>query len=68
MKNTVIKELSTPELLEKLQDEKAQFTKLKIGHAVTPLENPMQIRVSRKDIARLKTEISAREFKAANQQ
>ena len=68
MKKTVIKELSNPELIDKLQEEKAQFTKLKIGHAVTPLENPMQIRASRKVIARLKTEISARELKAANKQ
>jgi len=61
MKNTVIKEMSTGELLERLTEEKKQLTKLKINHAVTPLENPMKIQEYKTTIARIKTELRKRE-------
>lgn len=62
MKNEVIKELSTPELLERLEEEQAQLIKLKLTHGVSELENPMKIRDYRKAIARLKTELKRREL------
>ena len=61
MKQEVIRELSTPELLERLEEEVKQITKLKINHAVSQLENPMKIREYRRTIARLKTELRKRE-------
>lgn len=63
MKNTVIRELSAPELKERLEDTVSQLNKLKLNHAVSPLENPMKIRDARKLIARLKTEITSREIR-----
>lgn len=44
MKNNVIKELSTSELQERLAVDKIQLNKMKINHAVTPLENPNKIK------------------------
>jgi len=65
MKNTVIQELSMPELIERLEEEKEQLLKLKMNHAVSPLENPMKIKTYRKNIARIQTELQARKIKEA---
>lgn len=60
MKNTEIRELSTPELLERIEGEKNYLSKLKLNHAVSPLENPLKIRESRRNIARMLTELNKR--------
>ena len=66
MEQDVIKELSTAELIERLEDEAKQLIKLKINHAVSPLENPNKIMTYRKIIARIKTELRKRELKESN--
>ena len=66
MEQEVIKELSTPELSERLEDEVKQFVKLKLNHAVSPLENPNKIKVYRRTIARIKTELRKRELEEQN--
>ncbi len=58
MKNSEIKGLSLEELEGKLAVEKENYGKLKFAHAITPIENPMKIRESRRFIARLETELS----------
>ena len=63
MKNSEIVQMTTAELKEKVVAEKAALNKLVMNHAVTPLENPMQIRATRKTIARLLTELRKREKK-----
>ncbi len=60
MKQEVIKELSTNDLVERLDEEAKQLTRLKLNHAVSPLENPNKIKAYRKTIARLKTELRKR--------
>ncbi|MBI9038046.1 MAG: 50S ribosomal protein L29 [Bacteroidales bacterium] len=60
MKQEVIKELSTSDLVERLDEEKKQLTRLKLNHAVSPLENPNKIKAYRKTIARLNTELKKR--------
>ncbi len=60
MEQTVIIELTTPELIERLEEERKQLTKLKLNHAVSPLENPNKIKSFRRTIARLKTELRKR--------
>lgn len=60
MKYNEIKDLTTAELAERLAEEQANYTNMKLTHALSPLENPMQIRVARKNIARLSTELSSR--------
>ena len=60
MENKDIIALSTVELQSKMKEEKANFVKLKLNHAISPIENPIKIRDSRKDIARLSTELTKR--------
>lgn len=56
-----IKELSSQELLERLDNEKTMLVKMRLNHAISPLDNPMKIRFTRKNIARLETELRRRE-------
>ncbi|HQN99030.1 MAG TPA: 50S ribosomal protein L29 [Bacteroidales bacterium] len=62
MKQTVIKELSKNDLLERLEEERKQLTRLRLSHTVSPLDNPMKIRQNRKMIARILTELRKREL------
>jgi len=65
MKNeVVIKELSTAELQERLETEVLHLQKMKINHAVSPIENPVKIKESRRLVARYKTELRKREIEA----
>lgn len=60
MKNKDIVALSTTELQEKMKEEQANLTKLRLNHATSPIENPIKIRDSRKAVARLATELTKR--------
>ena len=62
MKTSEIKDLTTEEIREKIKTERAALTKMKMNHAVSPLENPMLIRTTRRNIARLMTELRKREL------
>ena len=62
MKMTEIKELETKDLVERIEDEVAKYNQTKLNHAVSPLENPSQIKAARRDIARMKTELRQREL------
>lgn len=62
MKQAVIKEMTTDELHELVDAERARLDKMKINHTVSPLENPKQITFSRKTIARVMTELKKREI------
>jgi large subunit ribosomal protein L29 len=62
MKNSEIKELTTQELQERLDAAKAQLANLKLNHSISPLDNPLQLRDARKDIARMATELRQREL------
>lgn len=61
MKQSEVIALSAEELKEKLVEFRKQHADLKIAHSVTPLENPLQIRIARKTVARLATELTKRE-------
>ncbi len=65
MKQEVIKELSTADLLERLEEEKKQLVRLKLNHAVSPLENPNKIKTYRRTVARILTELKSRQIQAA---
>lgn len=62
MKNSEIIELSTAELIEKISTTSEELIRMKLNHTVNPLENPMKIRFTRKDIARLNTELRKRQI------
>ena len=62
MKSSEIRELTTKELIERIDTENTHLTRLKLNHAVSPLDNPLKIKEARKNIARLKTELRKREL------
>ncbi len=62
MKNTEIKAFNLDELKEKIGSETETLRKLKFAHQVSAIENPMKIRETKKLIARLKTELMAKEI------
>ncbi len=61
MKSAEIKELSDQELLERIDNEKVALVRMRLNHAISPLENPQKIKESRRTIARLMTEKRKRE-------
>ena len=61
MKSSEIKELSTAEIVERIDTEQNMLVRMKMNHAVSPLDNPNKISETRKTVARLKTELKARE-------
>ncbi|MCL9805175.1 50S ribosomal protein L29 [Flavobacterium amniphilum] len=62
MKQSEIKNLSAAELQEKLVQLKKTYADLTIAHAISPIENPLQIRSLRRSVARIATEITKREL------
>ena len=64
MKQVDIKDLSVDDLTEKFAEQKEVLAKMKLSHSVSPLENPMQIKDTRRTVARLKTELRKRELQA----
>ena len=58
MKQAEIKKLSKEDLHDKLAELQKRIEELKMTHSISPLENPLQIRSSRRVIARLKTALS----------
>lgn len=65
MKQADIKQLSTSDLAERIKEEKSALAKLKLNHAVSPIESPVKITNSRKTVARLQTELRARQIAEA---
>lgn len=64
MKNADIKALSVAELNEKIASEKETLRKMQFAHQVSAIENPMKLRETRALIARLKTELTAKQHQA----
>ena len=62
MKQSEVKELSTIELQEKLGEIKKSYADLKMEHAISPLENPIQLKDIRRTVARIATELTNREI------
>lgn len=60
MKQSIVKDLTTDEIRAKIKEERMAYVKIKMAHAVSPIENPMKIRASRRAIARLETEFRNR--------
>lgn len=66
MKSTEIRELSIKEILERIDNEKTTLVRMKLNHAITPLDNPNKLSEMRKTIARLITELRQRELDDKN--
>ena len=61
MKIAEIKELSAADLAERIQAEQANYNQMLLNHAVSPLENNAQIKLTRRNIARMKTVLRQKE-------
>ena len=66
MKPNKVREMSNVELENELSSLKAQLFKLRFQSATNQLDNPLQIKSVRKDIARIKTILRERELKEQN--
>jgi large subunit ribosomal protein L29 len=62
MKISEIKELSNADLLERIDTEKTMMVRMKLNHAITPLDNPQKLKQLKITIARLMTELRSREL------
>ncbi|MFC4231604.1 50S ribosomal protein L29 [Parasediminibacterium paludis] len=58
--NKELRNLSEADLKARIQEDSLRLKKLEFAHAISPLENPVSIRGLRRDIARLKTELTKR--------
>ncbi len=63
MKNKELREFTDKELQDRLEQAEKDYLQLKIQHSISPLDNPAKITLDRRDIARMKTELRARELK-----
>jgi large subunit ribosomal protein L29 len=61
MKASVIKQMTTEEVRERIEGEKSNLNKYRINHSISPLETPLVIRSTRRTIARLNTELRSRQ-------
>ena len=57
-----LKEMNEADLKSRIEEDELRIKKLKFAHAVSPIENPMNIRGVRKDLARLKTELRKKQL------
>ena len=62
MKKVEIKEMATKDLADRLAQMEKEYRQLVAKHAVSPLDNPAKITADRRMIARVKTELRAREL------
>ena len=49
--------LNEADITAKIKEDEMRMKKLTFAHAIAPLENPQSIRILRRDIARLKTQL-----------
>lgn len=59
-----LKDVNDADLKAKISEDQLRLKKMQFAHAMTPVENPMSIRILRKDIARMQTELKKRAFSA----
>ena len=61
MKAAEIRELSVEDLKAKIAEETKALENLQLSHAVSPVENPLVIKSTRRLVARLKTVLNEKE-------
>ena len=62
MKIAEIRELTTAELKERVETEVTRYAQMKLNHAISPLQNPEELKKLRRSIARMKSELRSREL------
>ena len=66
MKEKKLADMNLADLEKELSELKSELFKLKFSLATNGLDNPLKVREVRRQIARVKTELRARELKADN--
>ncbi|MBN2484567.1 MAG: 50S ribosomal protein L29 [Bacteroidales bacterium] len=66
MKASELRELTEKEILEQIENEKSFLAKQRLNHAVSPLDNPLKLKESRKNVARLMTVLREKQLKEEN--
>lgn len=64
MKPAEIRELSDAQLVEKLKEMRAELFNLRFQMATSQLDNTARVKLVKRDIARIQTEIRARQIAA----
>ena len=59
-----IQALSEADLAARIKEDEMRLKKLEFAHVISPLENPMNIRNMRRELARLKTELKKKQLSA----
>jgi len=67
-KTLELRDVSDADLQDQLNESSTSYDKMKFDHTVNGIENPLQLRSVRRDIARIKTEIRRRELEALPQE
>ena len=65
MKSSEIREVESPTLIENIESKREELFRLRIAWAANRLEDPNQMRIIRKDIARMLTVLRERELAAS---
>lgn len=60
--NKGLTDMNVSDLQARIQEDQLRLKKLEFAHAISPLENPMNIRGLRRDIARLKTALKKKQL------
>jgi len=63
METSEIRELSTPDIIERIDTERTMLVRMKLNHAITPMDNPQKMKEIKLTISRLLTELRSRELK-----
>jgi len=63
MKASELRELTIKEIEEQIENEQSFLIKQRLNHAVSPLDNPMKLQETRRNIARLKTVLREKQLK-----
>jgi len=61
MKSSELIEITLKELSERLDNERDYLLRLRLNHAISPLDNPMKIKEARRNIAKIITELNKRQ-------
>lgn len=61
MKKSEIKALTVEQLVEKIGDTTLSYRRMKFAHGITPLENPLQLRTTRRLIGKLNAELTEKQ-------
>ena len=57
-----LQELTDTDLIEELEGSETAYNKARFDHSVKGLDNPLELRDMRRDIARIQTEVRRREL------